>query len=61
MDRIGTAGAQQSFHLLDCLLDHPARLVNLNLAPELDERLIWRSSSAVQGLLPRKGVRSGLP
>ena len=40
IDKIGTAGAQQSFHLLDCLLDHTARLAGLNLAPQLDERLI---------------------
>src|SRR3984893_16481765 len=40
IDKIGTAGAQQSFHLLDCLLDHTARLAGLNLVPQLDERLI---------------------
>src|SRR5262249_30702988 len=38
--KIGTAGDQQSFHLLGCFLDHTARLAGLKLAPQLDERLV---------------------
>jgi hypothetical protein len=34
--KIGTPGAQQSFHLLGCFLDHTARLAGLNLALQLD-------------------------
>ena len=37
--KTGTPGAQQSFHLLGCFLDHTARLAGLNLAPQLDKRL----------------------
>jgi hypothetical protein len=37
MDQIGTAGAQQEFHLLGRLADHAARLPGLNLAPQLEE------------------------
>ena len=37
MDKIGTACAQQKFHLPGRLADHAARLPSLNLALQLDE------------------------
>ena len=37
---MGAAGAERSCHLLHCLLDRTVRPAGLNLAPELDERVI---------------------
>jgi hypothetical protein len=37
---MGTAGAQQFFDFVGRFLDHARRPAGLNLAPQLDERLV---------------------
>ena len=38
--KMGTAGAQEFFDFVGCFLDHTRRPAGLNLAPQLDERLV---------------------
>ena len=40
MDKTGIASTQESFHFLDRLCDHAARLVGLKLVLQLNENLI---------------------
>jgi len=58
--KIRAAGAQQSFHLLGCCLDHTARLAGLNLALQFDERPIGVVQTPCQDCC-NVNERPGLP